>query len=273
MVLIHMFTHSFWLSTTGELLTYVFALSFHFTKETMWELLETTFLAIISSFYMISMRKQVMMERDGLSTDIDSLRERGAILLRNIHQIHEALREHEMKNPGSMRDSVMVQVKQEQDQLKEISKQGSLLASSIKKTEDSDSDTDIESAQNSTLSHKRADDTELTRQLLKEGECSCSIRTFQDRLNNYVAPFKEETTCKKIKCYRETFFEYFLDGAAGKGQRKNASLLVFGASTVTNSLLLFYIRRHVHELFRSDCGCCFEVRRKLLLIGLTKTGH
>ena len=34
MVLIHCFTHSLWLSVTGEIITYIFMLSFHFTKET-----------------------------------------------------------------------------------------------------------------------------------------------------------------------------------------------------------------------------------------------
>ena len=95
MILIHIFTNTWWLSLLGELVTIGSFLAFHFTKETVWELLETTLLAILSSFYMIASRKQVMEERDGLEDDIDSLRRRGAMLLRNISQVHAAIREKE----------------------------------------------------------------------------------------------------------------------------------------------------------------------------------
>ena len=229
MILIHMFTHSVWLSATGEIITYAMMFAFHFSKETMWELLETTFLAIISSVYMISSRRQVMMERDGLNDDIDSLRERGALLLRNINEVHEALREKEKENPGSMRASVMVQVQSERDKLKEISAQGSLLGSSTilnEKEEDDDdddeedaSDTDIESNMETDVTSSLdmpAPNCELTRKLMKKGECTMCKRTFKKRVKKMMAPFKEkdkkEDLNKKMKEMNDMFFEYFLDG-------------------------------------------------------------
>ena len=60
MILIHMFTHSTWLSVTGEVVTYIHVLLFHFTKESVWELLETVFLAVLSSMYMINSRREAL---------------------------------------------------------------------------------------------------------------------------------------------------------------------------------------------------------------------
>ncbi|CAB9510254.1 expressed unknown protein [Seminavis robusta] len=206
-ILIHMFTHSLWLSITGEIITYVFFISFHFTKETVWELLETTLLAVISSFYLIGSRKQVMQERNELEDDIHSLRHRGALLLRNISQVHAAIREKE-KDPHA---SVLLQVQGEQHQLLN--------------QEDGNSDTDDETIADNNNTNNNANghhieaalDTELSRELLKQGECSCRIKTFKGRLNQWLTPFTPdpEACPNKLKCYKELFFEYFLDGAAG----------------------------------------------------------
>lgn len=58
MVLIHIFTSTLWLSITGEIVTVVSMLLYHYTKQKVWELLETTLLAMICSFHMISSRSE-----------------------------------------------------------------------------------------------------------------------------------------------------------------------------------------------------------------------
>ena len=229
MILIHMFTHSTWLSVTGEVVTYIHVLLFHFTKESVWELLETVFLAVLSSMYMINSRREALQERDALTMDVDALRERGALLLRNIHQVHAAILEkHE--NSADMRQSVMVQMEREKSALEELEK-GSLRSQHndvVAEKEQNDSTHGTE------VSSDVAEDTELTRELLKPGECSCPLKTFKKRLNVWLQPFHEQNdeekgsegdndssgsqtkkSCQRAKCYREMFFDYFLDGAAG----------------------------------------------------------
>ncbi|KAL3769989.1 hypothetical protein ACHAWO_008363 [Cyclotella atomus] len=58
MVLIHLFTATKWLSISGESITIVSMLLYHYTKQKVWELLETTLLAMICSFHMISSRSE-----------------------------------------------------------------------------------------------------------------------------------------------------------------------------------------------------------------------
>jgi hypothetical protein len=58
MALIHIFTSTIWLSVSGELVTVGSLLLFHWTKETVFELLETTLIAALCSFHMISSRSE-----------------------------------------------------------------------------------------------------------------------------------------------------------------------------------------------------------------------
>ena len=60
MILIHLFTNSPWLSISGEMVTIVSFLAFHYTKETVFELLETTAIAILCSFHLIASRNKHM---------------------------------------------------------------------------------------------------------------------------------------------------------------------------------------------------------------------
>lgn len=71
MILIHLFTFNVWLSVLGELLTIIFFLSFHFTNEKVFELLETTLIAALCSMHMIFSRKKHMDHEQKLE---DSLR-------------------------------------------------------------------------------------------------------------------------------------------------------------------------------------------------------
>jgi len=83
---------------------------------------------------------------------------------------------------------------------------------------------DVDSTARTEIDSEIAEDTELTRELLKPGECNCQVKQFKSRLNNWLKPFNEKVACSEEKgekhscCsheFRETFFEYFLHGAAG----------------------------------------------------------
>ena len=58
MALIHTFTHTLWLSISGELVTIGSVLLFHYTKQTVWELMETTLIAALCSVHMIFSRSE-----------------------------------------------------------------------------------------------------------------------------------------------------------------------------------------------------------------------
>jgi len=210
MILIHMFTKSTWLSVTGEVITYIHVILFTVTKESVWELLETVLLAVLSSIYMINDRKKVMQERDQKDLDLDSLRERGALLLRNIHQVHSAIEEHHEATGKPMRESVVVQMQNEKNALAALEK------GTMKNLKNDD----VESTQGTETDSEMAEDSELIQQLLKPGEKSCSVKELKSRVNIWLKPFSEKMNCNQEKCenhkeYREMFFEYFLDGAAG----------------------------------------------------------
>jgi hypothetical protein len=98
MTLIHIFTRRIWLSATGELLTVVFFICFHFTKETLYESLETTLIAVLVSFHLIGTRKQVMEERDTLQRENGKLERRGAIL---VHAIKEEMHHEDGEKEGA----------------------------------------------------------------------------------------------------------------------------------------------------------------------------
>lgn len=73
MVLVHLFTNKMWLSISGELVTIALFLAFHFTKETVWELLETTVLAVLCSFNLINSRNEHMDHEKELAQDLNTL--------------------------------------------------------------------------------------------------------------------------------------------------------------------------------------------------------
>ena len=71
MILIHLFTFCPWLSVSGEIVTILFSLSFHFTQQKVFELLETTIIAALCSLHMIFSRNKHMHHEHELE---DSLR-------------------------------------------------------------------------------------------------------------------------------------------------------------------------------------------------------
>ncbi|CAB9528246.1 expressed unknown protein [Seminavis robusta] len=72
MALIHLFTNSPWLSFGGECVTVMCFLGYHFTHETIFELVETTFIAVLCSLHMILSRDKHMNHEEQLE---ESLRE------------------------------------------------------------------------------------------------------------------------------------------------------------------------------------------------------
>ena len=89
MFLIHMFTNSTWLSITGECLTILFVLAFHVTKETVYELLETTLIAALCSFHMILARNKHQDRVAELEDRIEQLKHSSVFLLQNLEIVEE----------------------------------------------------------------------------------------------------------------------------------------------------------------------------------------
>jgi hypothetical protein len=81
MVLIHLFTNSRWLSISGEITSIIFFLGFHFTKETVFELLETTMIAALCSFHLIFSRNKHMDREELLEVEFESLQKLNVLLL------------------------------------------------------------------------------------------------------------------------------------------------------------------------------------------------
>lgn len=90
MVLIHLFTNCIWLSVSGELTTVLCALCFHFTNETLFELLETVFLAILCSFHLIRSRSKALDGKEEKELEMIALVRQTSILLRQ-HSTREGI--------------------------------------------------------------------------------------------------------------------------------------------------------------------------------------
>ena len=90
MILIHIFSNSRWLSVlAGEIKTYLLVLFFTLTKETVFELVETTAIAVLCSFHLIGARSQVMAERSALQKDLREYERRGSVLLQNLALVQQ----------------------------------------------------------------------------------------------------------------------------------------------------------------------------------------
>mmetsp|Transcript_1606 Transcript_1606/g.2438 ORF Transcript_1606/g.2438 Transcript_1606/m.2438 type:complete len:302 (+) Transcript_1606:44-949(+) len=81
MVLIHLFTNCTWLSVSGELTTILCFLGYHFTHETLFELLETIFIAILCSFHLIGSRSKALDRKEEKELEMLALKRQTSILL------------------------------------------------------------------------------------------------------------------------------------------------------------------------------------------------
>jgi hypothetical protein len=180
MVLIHVFTKTVWLSVAGECVTILSFLAFHYTKETIYELLETTLLAALCSFHLIGARRKTKQEKNELEDDINKMRHRGNVLLRNIHQVQQRLAKEESNN-GS--------------------------------TNNTDKGTTSSTAKDhQTDEAEDGPESELSRELLHVGTRDCS---FSSKLQQWFVPLEMEEYQLRVRWFGNTFFEYFLDGSAG----------------------------------------------------------
>lgn len=73
LILIHIFTYTPWLSIAGESTAIVFATTYYFTNERIFELLETTLIAVFVSFHMIQSRDEHWGREEGLERDVIGL--------------------------------------------------------------------------------------------------------------------------------------------------------------------------------------------------------
>jgi len=91
MVLIHSFTNSVWLSVSGELVTFICFLAFHFTKESVFELLETTVIAVLCSFHLIAARNKHKDQHKKLQEDVKQFRHNSMMLIRSMSSCRELM--------------------------------------------------------------------------------------------------------------------------------------------------------------------------------------
>ena len=73
MILIHIFAHTPWLSISGEITTVIFATCFHITNQKIFELLETTIIALLVSVHMIKQRDKHWDREHDLEKDVIGL--------------------------------------------------------------------------------------------------------------------------------------------------------------------------------------------------------
>ena len=73
LILIHFFTYTPWLSIAGELTAIVFATTYYFTHERIFELIETTLIAVWVSVHMIQSRDEHWDREEGLERDVIGL--------------------------------------------------------------------------------------------------------------------------------------------------------------------------------------------------------
>ncbi|KAL7545789.1 hypothetical protein ACHAWF_015501 [Thalassiosira exigua] len=74
MILIHLFADVPWLSAGGEVVTIFFASCFHFTEEKVFELLETTLIAVLVSLHIIGSRSEHWDREEALERDVVGLK-------------------------------------------------------------------------------------------------------------------------------------------------------------------------------------------------------
>ena len=206
MILIHIFADTWWLSLGGELLTIAHFLAFHFTKETVWELLETTLIAVLCSFQLIATRGQAREANHNLQADIKVLRRQTVLMMRQSMKLHE--------NSGVGTDGRRTTI---------------ATHSSTDVDEEADDDNmsqdsipnPIELAASATITaldlEKFLEDNEKTIAMEEgigpetERVSTSSIRRAMDEILHQDPEEMKEAA----KVCGERFFEYFLDGSAG----------------------------------------------------------
>jgi len=182
MILIHIFTYTPWLSIAGESTAIVFATTYYFTHERIFELLETTLIAVFVSIHMIQSRDEHWGREEGLERDIIGLQ---------LH-IEQFLVQNDVNNrDGQLQRYSTVSMLDEHDDDKSsppVEEAGDLEIGG----ESNKVHLDVLSSINSTINESAYNKVRQQREQLENAELG-----------------KKSRVCCKIA------FEHFLDGSAG----------------------------------------------------------
>lgn len=198
MALIHVFTNSAWLSIGGEIVTYIHFMAFHFTKETLFELTETTLIAILCSFHLIISRNKHYDRANELEHTMEDLRMTSIHVLRHMESslhggdvecagtIHEikTMDHHDVKYEDMTR---FVQL--EDNRILNNKHHHALNQDEVMDTKD----------------HEEKHDHD-----------NSSINTLGENTAMWFGYQHNQEACKEyLKICGEHFYEHFLDGSAG----------------------------------------------------------
>ena len=116
MVLIHLFTNCDWLSVCGEIVTYMMVLSFTLTKETVFELLETTLIAMLCSFHLIKSRSKHMGREQELAHSMERMRwQSHRLLSQSYRTLQDIGVDHQVEQSDHDKDEDSMEVYRDED--------------------------------------------------------------------------------------------------------------------------------------------------------------
>lgn len=185
MILIHIFTNCPWLSIGGEFVTYIHVLIFHFTRETLFELMETTLIAMLCSFHLIISRNKHYDHANQLVHNIEDLQMTSINLLQHMESLNDVKCGGQINSSGEL----------------------SIPENSKKRCT---SNRDIE----------QQDSDHFSCEVIKEStsmEYDKNTASTNDDKQTYLLSHRyTQISCKKcLKMCGEHFYEHFLDGSAG----------------------------------------------------------
>ena len=203
MILIHIFTYTPWLSIAGEITAIVFATCFHLTNLTIFELVETTLIAVYVSFHMIKSRNEHWDREEGLERDVIGLQ---FYIEHHNHTTHDKNDE----NPEATMKAGNIATRQSSS-ISKVTTPADIRrrSSGNQHTDQDDLQTDIEAGKvragtTGTVLVPESDMTNMS---------SFTTTLRQDsRPNNNSNNINENETKKS---WWNHFFDHFLDGSAG----------------------------------------------------------
>ena len=196
MALIHLFTNSIWLSVSGECVTIAMAIGFHFSKETVWELLETTLLAVLCSFHLINSRHKHMESEKGLRQDLKDVCNHTTDYLTMSIRALEIEKDNSSEENDDEGSGIIIANKNSDESLRHRST--SLHRQASRRV--------LEKVRSTMINW------ESDRSVEYDPEHNDHIEDLEHKLSLY-STFSKHKQCAKV--WGEQFFEHFLDGSAG----------------------------------------------------------
>lgn len=197
MVLIHLFTRSVWLSLSGEIVTILAAVAFTFTKETIWELLETTMIAVLCSFHMIGSRNKHKEREEELEAGVENLRQQTVLMMRDEENPQASMRQIHQMSSMLLHDMEAIQAHRQL----ETTHEGEQEVTSTR-----------------SLSTRRGFLKQKNTENYVEDD---TFEKLADLQSWFVPPSGTLQQCQRstrqgrLRVCSENFFEHFLDGSAG----------------------------------------------------------